>query len=872
MKKLLILIIAICLGGIANAQWQQTSGPGGGPINCFAGNGNTIFAGTYDGIYLSINNGSFWTEVNNGLTSNNIISLAISGNTIFAGSAFDIYSGTSGGIQVSYNNGNSWTTANNGIVANSEIRALAIKDSTVFASTSSGLFISTNLGNSWSLINVDTSYQSNYFPAILIKGNDIFLSRNNGIYKSTNNGNTWTLLNTVFTNTIVTSLVIKDTNIFAGTYGEGIYMSSNNGNSWTAMNNGLQSSNSYYIQALTISGNSIFAGTQGGIYRSIDNANTWTLVNSDLTYNNIMSLFANGNNIFAGGYYGIYLSTDNGSSWNMANHGIANLIINALTVYDNKIYAGTHKGIFESSDNGNNWTFFNLHNQLYTIAVVDSSIFAQYSYNQPYHPFNTINTLYLSTDNGNNWTTPNFTFNYMYEFVKNGNNYYAATNNGVYQFIKNGSNWTAVNIGLLSTNVNSLIIKGNIIFASTFNNGVFKTTNNGYTWSPVTIDSSYSYISSFAINNNSIFAAASYNYYTQTGEPIYRSNDNGNTWTAVSNGLPDSTNFKVYSINGKAIFASTYNALYISSNNGDSWDSVSLDLLSNININTIALNDSFIFAGTRKNYYNGYGVWKRKLSDILLPDSAKLISGFSDVCKSINTVNYTVNPIPYATSYIWTLPSGKIDTTFTNSIAVSFDSTSTSGFIKVKGINICGSGVENSKFINVYNSPDIPTIIGLSNPQPFTSGTYSINQQLGKTYHWTVTNGNVLSGLGTNFISVQWGNTGMGQLNIVVSDTSFPYCSSVSTLNINIGNIGIETTEGYKVVNIFPNPATENINVETNSKTELSLEIINLLGQRITSISFKEKTTVDISYFSKGIYILKIKSDNETLIKRFIKE
>ncbi len=871
MKKILVLLVAILMANIANAQWQQTSGPGGGPINCFAGSGNNIYAGTNGGIYLSTNNGANWTAINNVLTQKNILSLAISGNTIFSGSAYNYYSGTSGAIQVSYDNGNNWTPSNNGILPYSEIRAFAIKDSNVYACSSNSLYLSTNLGNSWNLLIVDTSYNFNDFQTIIIKDSSVFLASYNRLYKSTNNGATWSLINNGLLNIEVTSFAIKDSNIYAGTR-DGIYMSANNGDSWTAMNNGFQT-NDYYIYTLTVSGNSILASTQGGIYRSTDNANTWTLVNANLLYNNINTMYSNGNNIFAGSYNGVYLSTDNGNNWNMVNHGIANSFINNLTVNENKIYASTNKGLFVSNDNGNNWTDLYIMDHLYTIGVADSSIFVQHTYTEIHHPFNTYNTLYLSTDNGNSWTAQNFLFNCMYAFVKKGNNYYAATNNGVYQLIKNGNNWTAVNIGLLSVFVNSLIVNGNTIFAYSYNNGIFKTTNNGVSWTPVTIGNSNSEITSFAKNNNSIFAATSYNYINQTCEGIYRSNNNGNTWIAVNNGLPDSTSFNLYSINGKAIFASTNNALYLSNNNGDSWDSVSLGMLSNINISTIALNDSLIFAGTSRNYNSsGYGVWKRKLSDILLPDSANVISGQANVCKSLNTINYTVNPISYATSYIWTLPSGEIDTTITNSITISFDSTSSSGYIKAKGLNICGSGGEISKFINVYNSPDIPTIIGLSNLQPFTTSIYSVNEQMGKTYHWTVTNGNILNGLGTNFINVQWGNTGIGQLNIIVSDSSFPYCSSATTLNINIGNIGIETLEGNKVVNIFPNPAIGSINIETNYKTELNYEILNLLGKSIAFSSFNEKTNIDISYYPKGIYFIKIISDKQTLIKKFIKE
>ncbi len=45
------------------AQWTQTKGPGGGAINCMAVNGDTVYAGTDNGLFVSTNNGLSWSMV-----------------------------------------------------------------------------------------------------------------------------------------------------------------------------------------------------------------------------------------------------------------------------------------------------------------------------------------------------------------------------------------------------------------------------------------------------------------------------------------------------------------------------------------------------------------------------------------------------------------------------------------------------------------------------------------------------------------------------------------------------------------------------------------------------------------------------------------
>jgi len=69
--------------------------------------------------------------VNAGLTNADISELAISGTNIFAGT---------NGVFLSNNNGSLWTDVNNGLPANTYVRALAISGTNIFAGTYGGVW------------------------------------------------------------------------------------------------------------------------------------------------------------------------------------------------------------------------------------------------------------------------------------------------------------------------------------------------------------------------------------------------------------------------------------------------------------------------------------------------------------------------------------------------------------------------------------------------------------------------------------------------------------------------------------------------------------------------------------------------------------
>lgn len=90
--------------------------------------------------------------------------------------------------------------------------------------------------------------------------------------------------------------------------------------------------------------------------------------------------------------------------------------------------------------------------------------------------------------------------------------------------------------------------------------------------------------------------------------------------------------------------------------------------------------------------------------------------------------------------------------------------------------------------------------------------------------------------------------------------------------NVVYDNVGVNEIKiadlGFKV---YPNPGTNQITIEIYDKA--AIEILNIEGQIMKTISTAEKqNSIDVSDLSKGIYIIKAKTDRGVAVKKFIKE
>jgi hypothetical protein len=79
-----------------------------------------------------------------------------------------------------------------------------------------------------------------------------------------------------------------------------------------------------------------------------------------------------------------------------------------------------------------------------------------------------------------------------------------------------------------------------------------------------------------------------------------------------------------------------------------------------------------------------------------------------------------------------------------------------------------------------------------------------------------------------------------------------------------------EEAETLKIL-ITPNPASNYLTIEINQKSEI--EISNIEGQIIKRIKIKDnKTDIDISDFSSGVYIVRVQTDRGITTEKFVKE
>jgi hypothetical protein len=75
----------------------------------------------------------------------------------------------------------------------------------------------------------------------------------------------------------------------------------------------------------------------------------------------------------------------------------------------------------------------------------------------------------------------------------------------------------------------------------------------------------------------------------------------------------------------------------------------------------------------------------------------------------------------------------------------------------------------------------------------------------------------------------------------------------------------------YNSISVFPNPTSDKIIVNTDLKN-CNYELVDVKGSVITSDNFNYSTEIDLSKSAKGIYFLKLKSQNEIITKKIIIE
>jgi photosystem II stability/assembly factor-like uncharacterized protein len=295
-----------------------------------------------------------------------------------------VFAGTDQGLFRSMDRGGTWGPYGTGIKtkSSSTVTVLSLAASRdvgrMYAGTSAGVFQSTDGGATWSQGSgmLSGSGIIRYYYAIatlaldpvdprIVYAGDTGMMTEGRVLKSTDGGGTWTSTGTGMSGHNVTSLAVDPDNastVYA-VVEDSLYVSVDAGLSWTPTTGTMKvGSSDADALAVAVTSDALFAGTTAGVWKSTDGGATWSqgtgLSSSGYFkyYFGIAALtvdpakpsvlYAGDSGLMTSG--GVSVSTNGGSDWTQVG-GALTENISALGVDSSEptmIYAGTNTGLF----------------------------------------------------------------------------------------------------------------------------------------------------------------------------------------------------------------------------------------------------------------------------------------------------------------------------------------------------------------------------------------------------------------------------------------------------------------------------------------------------------------------------------------------
>ena len=259
-----------------------------------ASQGGTLYAGSeQDGVFRSNDDGSNWTQINNGLTNLSVYALeALSDTRLFAGT-------NGSGVFYSQDGGNTWLPRNIGLTHQVILKLASAPDSSLLAGTQDGgIYRSVDGGISWFPYNAGIPGSSTVYDiAIRPDGNILAATRFNGVYTQGDGNLNWDPLG--LPNVDIRALLAIPSSglIVAGAWYDGIYYYDAASAVWVASN----LPNTHVMDFAEQSDRRIFAATHGwGVYVSEDGGYNWVPQNDGLPNVGVWCLIHLNGYMFAG--------------------------------------------------------------------------------------------------------------------------------------------------------------------------------------------------------------------------------------------------------------------------------------------------------------------------------------------------------------------------------------------------------------------------------------------------------------------------------------------------------------------------------------------------------------------------------------------
>lgn len=206
--------------------------------------------------------------------------------------------------------------------------------------------------------------------------------------------------------------------------------------------------------------------------------------------------------------------------------------------------------------------------------------------------------IYGTMNGGEEWNRFNSVYSSNDMIIKDWFIFFGTSGAGVLRTSFNTPNSASqVLIGEKSAYVNAVIAYNNGIYVGCGSGYVYRSLDNGDSWTELNSGlntQANSGVTSFVIAENELFLGCRH-----TG--IYKLSSTGNAWEAVSTGINQNSIILSLASIGSSIYAGTSNeGVYVSNDRGNSWNRHNSGLPINTSILSLKINQNIVFAGLEK--------------------------------------------------------------------------------------------------------------------------------------------------------------------------------------------------------------------------------------------------------------------------------
>ena len=583
--------------------WLQTNGPYGGTIiSLHATPEGILFAGTNrGGIFRSTDGGDTWVSTSEGLrgpSNNSLPSLLVltqEGNVLYAG--------TNGGLFYSVDNGDSWQQLAHFQDEIVGISGVAFIGDTIYIGRhiKESVFFSDDNGKSWSQI--DNGLTGRGGPKLFAIGTTLFAQMWHHVFRLKAGEKSWTqlTLNDSRTKSTVESNIrgfaMSGKMLYAATADGNLFRSTDMGNSWESIK---PKSMQHSYNTLAAVENTVFYISDGRVFRSTDTGNSWTTFNTDLTNQSLLSITALSEKIlYVGTLNGVFRSTDGGESWTKINTGIINTHIEDLVFFRNALYTITSDGIVKSADGGNSWVPVNeglVGEPEMTLTVSGGKLYVAMDELKP-----STAGIYCLADDGNSWgpiqtnmQAANDRIDVVNQLAVSGDTFYVVTQIAgalrLYRWRVGEDLWTQLRPHDF-LDWGALAVSGRTVYISSVRGKLFRSVDEGETWTEVSqnLPNWGQEIGTYDL------AFVGDTIYAKAGSGGGRSTDDGETWTPiVVAGLPGGY-INMQLVDGTTLYGTSSHGVFRLIQGSDSWERITP---TQQDITSLAYDGTMFYAGT----------------------------------------------------------------------------------------------------------------------------------------------------------------------------------------------------------------------------------------------------------------------------------